>query len=182
MKVYTKSGDKGETSLVGGKRVPKHDIRIEAYGTIDELMGHIGHIHSLADDKDDQGLWLDILDRLMTCASIMATDKEFSKENIPAIYESDIQLLENKIDEIDKLVDELNSFVLPGGHPVISNCHIARSVCRRAERECWRANEKMEVNILVLKYLNRLSDFLFMFARKMAYKLNVEEIKWKPKL
>jgi len=182
MKLYTKTGDNGKTSLIGGNRVYKFDNRIESYGTIDELISYIGLIRDKIKNKKDKELLILIQDRLMTCASIMATDCDNCKNKIPKIYEEDIVLLENEIDKIENIVQPLQSFILPGGHPIISNCHIARCICRRAERNCIKTTMEHNVNEMVIKYLNRLSDFLFMFARKMTQKLNVEEIKWNPKL
>ncbi len=182
MKIYTKTGDEGKTSLIGGKRVDKYDIRIESYGTIDELIAYVGLIRDQIHFKDDKDLLLAIQDRLMTCASIMATDCEDCKLRIPELYKKDIEQLEEEIDKIEKVVQPLQSFILPGGHPIISTCHIARCVCRRAERNCIKSSREYSVNEYVIKYLNRLSDFLFMFARKLVIELNVEEINWNPKL
>lgn len=182
MKIYTKTGDKGKTSLIGGNRVHKFDIRIESYGTIDELISHIGLIRDQIKNKEGRELLLSIQDRLMTCASIMATDCDDCKNRVPEIFEEDIAILENEIDRIEETVQPLESFILPGGHPIISNCHIARCVCRRAERNCIKTSMEHQVNEMVIKYLNRLSDFLFMYARKWTIELNVEEIKWNPKM
>ncbi|WP_133713179.1 cob(I)yrinic acid a,c-diamide adenosyltransferase [Myroides indicus] len=188
MKVYTKTGDKGTTALFGGTRVPKHHIRIESYGTVDELNSYIGLIR----DQDINPLYkktlIEIQDRLFTVGAILATDPEKAilkngKErlNIPKISESDIEFLENEIDTMESKLPPMTHFVLPGGHTTVSFCHVARCVCRRAERLSVQLNETEPVNEGVLKYLNRLSDYLFVLARKLTFDLNAEEVKWIPK-
>lgn len=188
MKVYTKTGDKGTTALFGGTRVPKHHIRIESYGTVDELNSYIGLIR----DQDINPLYkktlIEIQDRLFTIGAILATDPEKAilkngKErlNIPKISESDIEFLENEIDTMESKLPPMTHFVLPGGHTTVSFCHVARCVCRRAERLSVQLNETEPVNEGVLKYLNRLSDYLFVLARKLTFDLNAEEVKWIPK-
>src|SRR5208283_4629073 len=134
MKIYTRTGDKGKTSLLGGQRVPKNHIRIEAYGTIDELMSNIGFVRDNNLNPEINIILLEILDRLMSCASILATDVENININIPEIFQSDIEFLEKEIDKMDSELNPLTSFILPTGHPLVSGCHIARCVCRRAER------------------------------------------------
>lgn len=187
MKVYTKTGDKGTTALFGGTRVPKHHIRIESYGTIDELNSYIGLIR----DQDINNLYKEILIKiqhdLFTAGAILATDPEKAilkngKErlNIPKIEESDIKLLENEIDRMEDSLPAMTHFVLPGGHTTVSYCHIARCVCRRAERLSVQLNETEVVDEGVLKYLNRLSDYLFVLARKLSFDLQAEEVKWIP--
>lgn len=182
MKVYTKTGDKGTTSLVGGKRVPKYHKRIEAYGTIDELNSHIGLIRDQKIDEHTKAVLLEIQDRLMVCGTILATDIEECKFEIPQMKEEDILFLEKEIDLMDKEIPALKTFVLPGGHTVASFCHIARCVCRRAERVTIEVAQEVEVDELVLKYLNRLSDFLFVLSRKLLMFFKVDEIPWQPKL
>lgn len=182
MKIYTKTGDKGTTSLIGGKRVPKYHIRIEAYGTVDELIAHIGLIRDSVADEHYHEVLVTIQDHLMICASELATDKGSGTPVVPLITEEDIQLLENEIDAMDEELPDLTSFVLPGGHPIVSYCHIARTVCRRAERCALSLSEAEEVSSAVLKYLNRLSDYLFMLSRKLGKDLNADEISWKPRL
>lgn len=188
MKVYTKTGDKGTTALFGGTRVPKHHIRIESYGTVDELNSYIGLIR----DQDINPLYkktlIEIQDRLFTIGAILATDPEKAilkngKErlNIPKISESDIEFLENEIDTMESKLPPMTHFVLPGGHTTVSFCHVARCVCRRVERLSVQLNETEPVNEGVLKYLNRLSDYLFVLARKLTFDLNAEEVKWIPK-
>lgn len=182
MKIYTKTGDSGKTSLVGGSRVPKSDIRIEAYGTVDELISWIG----LLRDQDIGGSitdsLLEIQDRLMTCASILASDCENPGILLPVIEEKDINKLENLIDEMEEELEPLSNFILPGGHTWVSWCHIARNVCRRAERNTLKLSESFSVDVLVVKYLNRLSDYLFVLSRKLGRDLGAKEIPWKPGL
>jgi len=182
MKIYTKTGDRGSTSLIGGTRVPKFDIRIEAYGTVDELISYIGLIRDYDIPTSDADFLLEIQDRLMTCASILATDCENCKDRIPALYDMDISVLEKEIDAIQNALPPLTSFVLPGGHKVVSFCHIARNVCRRAERYALKVADSFDLEPHVLMYLNRLSDYLFVLARKLTYNFNVEEVPWKPRL
>jgi cob(I)alamin adenosyltransferase len=180
-KIYTKTGDKGETSLIGGKRVPKYHERIEAYGTVDELNSYIGLIHDLCINKDAKVVLLKIQDRLFTAESMLAADTETSKNPLPQINEADITLLEDEIDKMNLTLPELKSFILPGGHPIVSHCHIARCICRRAERITIKLSETHEVSQLVIKYLNRLSDYLFVLARKLGHDLGARENLWKPK-
>jgi len=181
-KIYTKTGDKGQTSLIGGTRLPKHHIRIEAYGTVDELNSHIGLLRDVTEDHEIQGLLIAIQDRLFTIGSHLAADPVKSKMQLPPIYEEDIVALEKAIDAIDKVVPEMKSFVLPGGHVYVSYCHIARCVCRRAERSVLRLAENEKVEEIHGKYLNRLSDYLFMLSRWYTLYLKAKEIAWKPKM
>ncbi len=181
MKVYTKTGDKGTTALIGGKRVPKHHLRIEAYGTVDELMAYTGMVHDLMNDASTRELFVEIQDRLMTCASILATDCEDCDVKLPELIESDIERLEQEIDQMNKTIPPLNKFVLPGGHPTVSFCHIARTVCRRAERLAIRVSESEGNCDMVIKYLNRLSDYYFVLSRKMSHELKIVEIPWLPR-
>lgn len=188
MKVYTKTGDTGTTSLFGGTRVPKHHIRIESYGTVDELNSHIGLIR----DQDINILYKNVLievqDRLFTVGAILATppEKEVLKngqkrlQNL-GILETDIEFLENKIDSMEDTLPPMTHFVLPGGHTTVSYCHIARCVCRRAERLAVHLHELEPTDELVIKYLNRLSDYLFVLARKLSHDLNADEVKWIPR-
>ncbi len=188
MKIYTKTGDKGTTALFGGTRVPKHHIRIESYGTVDELNSHIGLIRDQEIDPRSKEILMQVQDRLFTLGAILATDPEKAmlksgKErlNIPKIDEEDILLLETEMDTMNEDLPPMTHFVLPGGHPTVSYCHIARCVCRRAERLATLLHEQEPTDELVLKYLNRLSDYLFVLARKLTYLLQAEEIKWIPK-
>jgi cob(I)alamin adenosyltransferase len=182
MKIYTKGGDQGETSLIGGKRVPKCHERIEAYGNVDELIAFIGLLRDSLDGENHKNLLLKIQDRLMTLASLLASETDQFKSNLPGIHEEDILFLENSIDRMEKNLPELHSFLLPGGHPVISICHVARTVCRRTERHIVKLSEISESDKLIIKYLNRLSDFLFVFSRLISSELGVSENHWKPQL
>lgn len=180
-KIYTKTGDKGQTSLLGGTRLPKQHIRIEAYGTVDELNSHIGLLRDVCSEEADVQLLISIQDRLFTIGSHLAADPEKNKMALPPLFEDDVALLETAIDAIDAAVPEMKSFVLPGGHVHVSYCHIARCVCRRAERAVLRLAENEAVEELQIKYLNRLSDYLFMLSRKLSHNLNAKEIAWVPK-
>ncbi len=182
LKIYTKTGDKGQTSLIGGTRVPKHHIRIESYGTIDELNSHIGLIRDQEIDEHSQTILIEIQDRLFTIGASLASDPKKSKMKIPDLREEDITLLEKEMDEMDKFLPEMRSFVLPGGHTTVSFCHIARCVCRRAERLTIQLSEEDFVADLVIKYLNRLSDYLFVLSRKLNQDLHTKEVSWKPRM
>lgn len=184
MKIYTKTGDKGTTSLIGGTKVPKSHARIEAYGTIDELNSNIGLCRDLIRDTRTREMLKEIQDRLFTIGSSLAVDpvKE-PKIKIPDLREQDVQLLENEMDRMDESLAPLQHFILPGGHPTVSHLHIARCVCRRTERlavDLLQSQEEHEV--LIIKYLNRLSDYLFVLSRFMAAELQAEEIIWKPRV
>lgn len=183
-KIYTKTGDKGSTCLIGGTKVPKSHLRIEAYGTIDELNSHIGFCNDHIAHAHTRHMLREIQDRLFTIGSSLATDPEKEpRMKIPDLHATDVELLEREMDQMDAVLPPMKSFILPGGHPTISALHIARCVCRRAERACVRMQyEQMEVEPLVLQYLNRLSDYLFMLCRFMALELKVEEIPWKPRV
>jgi cob(I)alamin adenosyltransferase len=181
-KIYTKTGDKGLTSLIGGTRLPKQHIRIEAYGTVDELNSHLGIIRDVITDEATVNLLIHIQDRLFTIGSHLAADPLKNKMALPPIFENDIIALENAIDSIDAVVPELKFFVLPGGHLHVSYCHVARCVCRRAERAVLRLAENEIVEDIHFKYLNRLSDYLFMLSRWLTHQYQSPEIPWKPKL
>jgi len=181
-KIYTKTGDKGLTSLIGGTRLPKHHIRIEAYGTVDELNSNIGLVRDAISDKETIDLLIHIQDRLFTIGSHLAADPVKNKMQLPPIFEDDIVTLENAIDKINDIVPELKFFVLPGGHIHVSYCHLARCVCRRAERAVLRLAENEKVDEVHYKYLNRLSDYLFMLSRWLTFTYNATEIAWKPKM
>ena len=181
LKIYTKTGDKGLTSLIGGTRLPKQHIRIEAYGTVDELNSHIGLLRDVVENKEKKELLVSIQDRLFTMGSHLAADPEKNKMKLPDLFEEDIIVLEKAIDEMNEKLPEMKSFVLPGGHVHVSYCHIARCVCRRAERAVLRLAENEKVEEIHYKYLNRLSDYLFMLCRWLSHELNAEEIPWKPK-
>ncbi|WP_299163720.1 cob(I)yrinic acid a,c-diamide adenosyltransferase [uncultured Eudoraea sp.] len=188
MKIYTKTGDKGSTSLFGGTRVPKHHIRINGYGTVDELNSWLGLLRDQEMDTHYREILITIQDQLFTIGAILATDPEKAqlksgKErlNIPLISMADVTQLENEMDIMNETMPEMTHFILPGGHPTVSYCHIARTICRRAERMVTILNENEPVDSLVLTYLNRLSDYLFVLARKLSYDLKADEIKWIPK-
>jgi cob(I)alamin adenosyltransferase len=182
IKIYTKTGDKGETSLIGGTRVPKHHIRIEAYGTVDELNSHIGLVRDLITETHAQfNLLVEVQDRLFTMGSILAADPEKNKMKLPELKESDIEFLEKAIDGMDKVLPPMKHFVLPGGHVTISQTHIARCICRRAERNVLHLHETSPVNDLTFKYLNRLSDYLFTLSRQLALDYKAKETPWLPR-
>jgi cob(I)alamin adenosyltransferase len=181
LKIYTKTGDKGLTSLIGGTRLPKQHIRIEAYGTVDELNSHIGLLRDVVENQEKKELLISIQDRLFTMGSQLAADPEKNKMKLPDLYEDDITVLEKAIDQMNDILPEMKSFVLPGGHVHVSYCHIARCVCRRAERAVLRLAENEKVEEIHYKYLNRLSDYLFMLCRWLTHELHANEIPWKPK-
>ncbi|GAB3957102.1 cob(I)yrinic acid a,c-diamide adenosyltransferase [Spirosoma harenae] len=182
MKIYTKTGDKGQTALIGGRRVSKADLRIDAYGTIDELNSWLGLVRDQPVNESRKNLLKEIQDRLFTIGSELATDPEKAlRRSMPTILADDVSLLEQAMDEMDTELPELRAFILPGGHQAVSFCHLARTVCRRAERLVIELNDKSPVDSLVLQYLNRLSDYLFVLGRTMAHELQVEEVTWKPR-
>ncbi|AWX43376.1 Cob(I)yrinic acid a,c-diamide adenosyltransferase [Flagellimonas maritima] len=181
MKIYTKTGDKATTALFTGKRVPKHHIRIESYGTIDELNSHLGLVRDQEIDSRSKKILAVIQNKLFTVGAILATEP--NKENrlkIPRIQENDIELLEKEMDNMNKELPEMTHFILPGGHTTVSYCHIARTVCRRAERMISYLHENEPVPEGVLMYVNRLSDYIFVLARKLSKDLHAEEVKWVP--
>jgi cob(I)alamin adenosyltransferase len=182
MKIYTKTGDKGQTSLIGGTRVPKHHIRIESYGTVDELNSHLGLIRDSVKDEQVINQILEIQDRLFTIGSILASDPGKSKMKIPELIDADVEFLEKAIDKMNETLPEMRFFVLPGGNQVVSFTHIARCVCRRAERCTIQLSEESKVDDVVLKYLNRLSDYLFVLSRKLTFDTKAVEIPWKPRM
>ena len=182
MKIYTKTGDKGLTSLIGGTRVPKSSLRIECYGTVDELNAHIGLVRDQDVNAARRPLLKEIQDRLFTIGSALAADPEKSKMKLPDLHEADITLLEDEMDRLNLDLPELRAFILPGGHPAVSHAHVARCVCRRAERLVIHLGEESFVADLVAIYLNRLADFLFVLSRAMAHDLGVEEVTWKARL
>jgi cob(I)alamin adenosyltransferase len=182
MKIYTKTGDKGQTSLIGGTRVPKHHVRIEAYGTVDELNSWIGVLRDSITEKPVIDLLIEIQDRLFTTGSLLAADPDKSKMKLPELIADDITRLEHAIDQMNETLPPMRQFVLPGGHLIVSYCHIARCVCRRAERNCIHLAESAPVNELILQYLNRLSDYLFVLSRKLTQDLGASETSWKPRI
>ena len=182
MIIYTKKGDSGTTQLIGGKRVPKNHSRIEAYGTVDELNSYLGLIRDQEIDKETIDTIIEIQDRLFTIGALLANEGNSNKMKLPLINEQDVLNLENEIDKMNEHLAEMRSFVLPGGHTIISYCHIARCVCRRAERLSIELPETTLQFKLILKYLNRLSDYLFVLSRDFSQKFNAQEIPWKPRL
>ncbi|MEZ2334443.1 cob(I)yrinic acid a,c-diamide adenosyltransferase [Mucilaginibacter sp. RCC_168] len=182
MKIYTKTGDKGFTSLIGGTRVAKHHIRIESYGTVDELNSYIGLIRDQDITDHDKDILKQIQDRLFTIGSSLAADPERSKMVIPDLYMTDVELLEQEMDAMNEKLPELRHFILPGGNNTISFCHIARCICRRAERITVHLAEESPVDEKVNIYLNRLSDYLFTLARKIANEHKIPENQWIPRM
>ena len=184
MKIYTKAGDQGKTSLIGGTRVPKSHIRIESYGTVDELNSFIGLLNDLVDDAKINADLKEIQDRLFTVGSSLACDPEKeSALRIPDLKEEDILRLETAMDAMNEVLAPMKSFIIPGGHQAISTAHIARCVCRRAERWCVNMQEEdLFVETLVIKYLNRLSDYLFTLARYIGHLNGVADLPWKPRI
>lgn len=184
LKIYTKTGDLGKTSLIGGTKVPKSHIRIETYGTVDELNSYIGLVSDHTTDNPSRIILKEIQDRLFTIGSSLACDPD--KEplmKMPDLKESDITLLEKQIDAMNEVLPPMKSFLLPGGHAAVSTTHVARCVCRRAERLCVNMQEhELFVDPLVIKYLNRLSDYLFVLSRYTGHLLQVAEIPWKPRV
>lgn len=181
MKIYTKTGDGGDTSLLGGKRVPKSHIRIDAYGTVDELNAFLGLLKDQEVNSKRHILLKEIQDRLFTVGATLATDSGEVRVKKPDILDEDILMLEREIDSMDESLPALKNFILPGGHASVSVAHLARTVCRRAERCVVLLHEVEHIEEKIIQYLNRLSDFLFVLGRKMAQELNIEETTWAPR-
>lgn len=181
MKIYTKTGDQGITSLLGGTRVPKSDLRIDAYGTVDELNSYMGLLRDQEVNIGRAAFLKEIQDRLFTLGADLATVP--GKDNVkkPDLHLEDVTVLEREMDLMDAELPPLKAFILPGGHTSVSFCHLARTVCRRAERLVVELASYEQVNDLVIQYLNRLSDYLFVLGRKMAQELQVEEVTWTPR-
>jgi cob(I)alamin adenosyltransferase len=182
MKIYTKTGDQGQTSLIGGSRVLKSSLRIEAYGTVDELNSWMGVLRDHDSANTHLATILEIQDRLFTIGAILASEPGKSKMKIPELQDTDVEFLEAGIDAMNETLPEMRSFVLPGGHPSVSFCHVARCVCRRSERICVDLSQSEEVPAIVIRYLNRLSDYLFVLSRKLSQDNRAEESPWKPRL
>lgn len=181
MKIYTKTGDSGTTSLLGGARVSKAHIRIEAYGTVDELNSYIGLLRDQPVNESRKDFLKQIQDRLFTLGADLATEPGKDKVVKPDLFDRDVESLEQAMDDMDAQLPALKNFVLPGGHQSVSFAHLARCVCRRAERIAIALNDAEPVDALSIRYLNRLSDYLFLLGRKMAAELNAEEVKWEPR-
>lgn len=179
MKIYTKGGDQGETSLIGGSRVPKYNDKVEAYGTIDEIKSYLGLIRDLSEDAEVKNWMLIIQERLFVAESRVAVDSEEALQKMPNLEEKDVVYLEKLIDQMNETLPELRHFILPGGQVLASHAHIARTICRRAERATLKAYHENNADNLVIKYLNRLSDFLFVLARKFAHELGDGDVIWK---
>jgi cob(I)alamin adenosyltransferase len=181
MKIYTKTGDSGETSLLGGTRVSKAELQIEAYGTVDELNSYIGLIRDEISNETILIELIEIQDRLFTIGSHLANDQKKNNIKLPDILESDVERLEKKIDEMNEDLPKMVAFILPGGHTTVSYTHITRCVCRRSERQVVRLSNNWNIDPLIVKYLNRLSDYLFVLGRKLSKDLSAMEVEWKPR-
>ena len=180
-KIYTKTGDKGTTALIGGTRVPKYHERIEVYGTVDELSAFIGLLRDQDIDAHSKNMLTEIQDRLFTLESLVAADPEKKVKNLPQLTDGDVVLLENEIDTMNNNLPPLTAFILPGGHPVVSYAHVCRTICRRAERLIIKLAQNNRVEEINIRYLNRLSDYFFVLGRKLAMDFNAREIVWKPR-
>jgi len=181
-KIYTKTGDKGDTGLIGGTRVPKNDVRLEAYGTVDELNSYVGLLRSFV-PKEKDGILINVQNQLFKIGSYLATDAEVSdfRSGIK-IEDVRIEELEKEMDDMEQELPPLTGFILPGGHESVGFCHIARTVCRRAERRVLSLSENDDIDTAIVCYMNRLSDFLFVLARYLSNFFGVEEIQWNSKL
>jgi cob(I)alamin adenosyltransferase len=184
LKIYTKTGDAGTTSLIGGTKVPKSHIRIESYGTVDELNSFIGYSNDLIQDEHSNMMLKEIQDRLFTIGSSLACDPEKEPQmKIPDLKDTDVQLLESEIDKMNETLPPMKSFLLPGGHPAVSSLHVCRCVCRRTERICvFMLEESIFIDPLVIKYLNRLSVYLFVLSRYVGHIMQVAEVPWKARI
>jgi cob(I)alamin adenosyltransferase len=181
MKIYTRKGDDGTTGLLGGTRVPKHHARIESYGNVDELNSYLGLIRDLLPGTSHATFILHVQEQLFTMGSHLALDPEhIGKMSLPELRESDVTELEKAMDAMEETLPEMRNFILPGGHPAVSHCHVARCICRRAERSVVFLSEQSPVPEIILHYLNRLSDYLFVFSRKLSHELGAEEKPWIP--
>lgn len=176
-RIYTKTGDQGKTSLFGGRRVAKSDLRIDAYGTVDELNSYLGLVRDLLPGDSEKKVLFDIQNRLFNLGSCLANDPEKPLVT-PDVLEADLQQLETEIDRMDETLPALKNFILPGGHPTVSHLHIARTICRRAERLVVALQQAEQVDSVLIQYLNRLSDYLFVLARFAGQQLGAEEVVW----
>lgn len=182
MKIYTKRGDDGTTGLLGGMRVPKHHARIEAYGNVDELNSYLGVLRDLLEGSNHTAVLLEIQDRLFTIGSHLALEPGYEgRMQLPSITEEDVAFLEKEMDRMDASLPEMKNFVLPGGHIAVSHCHVARCICRRAERSVTFLTEQNPVPGVILHYLNRLSDYLFVLSRMVSQEKGAVETAWKPR-
>jgi len=178
MKIYTRTGDKGETSLADGTRVPKNHPRLEAYGVVDELNAQLGVVQSVVPDKAECSRIIRIQNRLFAVGAQLATEDDAMAAKIPCIWEEDILELEQAMDQMMNQVKTINGFVLPAGHMHVAMCHVARTVCRRAERNIITLSKAVYVDPILIRYINRLSDYLFILARKTASDLGINELMW----
>lgn len=178
MKIYTKKGDKGETSLLGGKKVSKEDLQIKAYGTVDELNSHIALLRDKTHNAEIKKTLILIQNQLFIIGSNLATESNVHIKGVPCLEESSVNYLEEEIDTMNNKLPSLTSFILPGGHEIVSVCHIARCVCRRAERNIVSLFKRDNNHLLSIKYLNRLSDYLFVLARCLSKELGIQEVLW----
>jgi cob(I)alamin adenosyltransferase len=181
MKIYTRTGDNGTTGLIGGSRVKKYNIRLEAYGTVDELNSYIGVVRSMQTEEHADAILERIQHKLFVIGANLASDETVPmiKQQLPC-GKADIELLEKEMDQMIDVLPPLNNFILPGGCQASSFCHIARTVCRRAERRIVELSEKAEVDSNLIKYINRLSDYLFVLSRKISMDQKAAEILWSP--
>lgn len=182
MKIYTKKGDNGTTGLIGGTRILKSSLRIEAYGTIDELNSYIGLVRDQDINEHYKKQLIEIQDRLFTIGSSLAADPDKSTMKIPDLKAADIEALEKWMDEMEEALPEMKNFVLPGGHQTVSFCHVARCVCRRGERIIVDLSQHEFVADMIISYVNRLSDYLFVLSRKITLDLGTVEQPWKPRM
>jgi len=182
MKIYTKTGDKGTTELIGGKRVPKNHAQLEAYGTVDELIAFIAVVRDYSESKEIVEDLIHVQDKLMVVATILASGGDELLEKLPKLFEEDIVWLETHIDRMEEQLPKLTSFILPGGHPAVSFCHVARTVCRRAERVIYNLSGSVNYPEILLRYLNRLSDYLFVLSRYLSIQKKTKEIPWQTAL
>lgn len=180
MKIYTKRGDTGQTSLLSGERVAKHHERIEAYGTIDELNSFVGLLRSGKLDTNDNLFLIKIQNKLFNLGSNLAIEKKSTNFKLPNLTNNDILVLEKEIDKIDTILPKLKNFVLPGGNQTVAYCHVCRSICRRAERLIVKLSANTDIDEQIIKYINRLSDYFFQLSRKIAFDLKLEEEIWNP--
>ena len=182
MKIYTKKGDTGQTVLIGGSKVNKDHLRINAYGTVDELNAYLGLLRDLVTDSTIATHLLKLQDRLFVMGALLAEQNGGSNMKLPQLNEQDIVFLEEQIDAMEMTLPQMTHFILPGGHVIVSHCHIARCVCRRAERTLVSLQQQEDCPAICLQYLNRLSDYLFVLSRFLSQKLNAEELIWKAAL
>ncbi|MBL7847450.1 MAG: cob(I)yrinic acid a,c-diamide adenosyltransferase [Cyclobacteriaceae bacterium] len=182
MKIYTKTGDEGTTALFGGKRVLKSDLRIDTYGTVDELNSWVGVLRDQEVNRSRQTELVEIQDRLFTIGSILAVEPGNTKVKVPALAPEDVVFLEQRIDAMEEKLEPMKVFVLPGGHPSVSFGHVTRTVCRRAERLVIALHQQEPIDPLVVQYLNRLSDYFFVLCRTMTAELKAPETPWKPRM